>query len=154
MRHICYSEMPQREFNNFKVANTCSLGPEHRDAIETGRKKSRKIPQCRNEINQTPSADVKNLSVLSASHQRYLRVDVVYPCRVCFQTQQRVPSRVALCRRSRVLCFVVSIRTSHLQGNTSSFLGFYSRIFRLFFPSAVSAGGSFRRIHHPHAPCL
>lgn len=121
MRHICYFEMPQREFNNFQVVNTCSLGPDHRDAIETGWKKSRKIPQCRNEINQTPSAEVKNRTVCSAFHQWYLRVHVVYPCRVCFQSHGGVPSRVASCRRSRVLRFVVSIYTSHLQGHTPVF---------------------------------
>lgn len=84
---------------------------------------------------------MKNLSVRSASHQRYLRVHVVYPCRVCFQSHGGVPSRVAVCRRSRVLRF--SIHTSHLQGtHTPVFSWVFIRGYSLcFFPSLLYLQG-------------
>lgn len=85
---------------------------------------------------------MKNLSARSASHQRYLRVHVVYPRRVCFQSHGGVPSRVPLCRRSHVLRFVVSIHTSHLHGHTPVFSWVFIPGYSLcFFPSVLYLQG-------------
>lgn len=141
MRRIFHCETPQREFNNFKVATACSLGPWAPGCHRNRTERCRKIPQCRNEINQLMWKTFQCVCSLSFPS--------VFGCSFHLYKQDPIQWRVWFYTDDPVFYSLWCLCMHHIFRHTQQY---FPGVFFAF--QDISGGSKCRRIPHAHAPSV